>query len=101
MQIKEIVKWNVRVSMLYAFGIWTLLGTYGYYQYMGRNEEKPVKEEKEEEPPNPREVTIQSAHMKTTIIYKENFVPYSTRIYNFVSSLSGDSASADSQDNTK
>lgn len=40
MHVKEVIKWNVRVSMLYAFGIWTMLGTYGYYQYMGRNEEK-------------------------------------------------------------
>lgn len=61
----------------------------------------PAVKEKEEQPPNPRELTIQSAHMKTTIVYKENFVPYSTRVYNFVSSLSRDSASADSQDNTK
>ncbi|KAJ8001877.1 hypothetical protein DPEC_G00173960 [Dallia pectoralis] len=100
MKIKEVLKWNVRVSMLYAFGIWTMLGTYGYYQYMGRNDEKTVVEEKETLP-NPREVTIQRPHMKTTIIYKENFVPYTTRIYNFLNSHRGDAASGDSQDSTK
>ncbi|KAL1005904.1 hypothetical protein UPYG_G00065390 [Umbra pygmaea] len=102
MKFKDISKLNLRLSMLYAVGIYSLLGAYGYYEYVGRNDEKPAIKAKKEEPPNPKIVTFQSAHLKTTIIYREeNFVPYSTRIYNFLTNFKGTTASADSQDSTK
>lgn len=48
MNLKDIVKWNVRVSLLYAVGIWTMLGTYGYFQL----EMKWKKKEQTDDPAN-------------------------------------------------
>ena len=41
MQITDIVKWNKRVSLIYAVGVWTLMGTYGFYTYTGHYDIKP------------------------------------------------------------
>lgn len=30
------VKWNTRVSALYALGIWTMVSSYAYYRYTGQ-----------------------------------------------------------------
>uniref|UniRef100_A0A3Q2EE73 Small integral membrane protein 26 n=1 Tax=Cyprinodon variegatus TaxID=28743 RepID=A0A3Q2EE73_CYPVA len=88
MNFKDLMKWNSRVSALYAVGIWTMLGSY-----------KPItklsfsilvsKEIEDIEEPNKQ--IYQTAHSKTVIIYKnkEDFVPYSTRIYSFIKSLTG------------
>lgn len=32
------VKWNKRASLLYAVGIWTVFGCYGYYRFTHRND---------------------------------------------------------------
>ncbi|KAM4612368.1 small integral membrane protein 26-like [Polymixia lowei] len=97
MTIKDVAKWNARVSIVYALGVWTMVGSYGYYKYMGYYEEKPVKEEeKDKGPENQNEAVYKTAHTKTTVIYKEDFVPYTTRIYNFINSFSGKSGTGDS-----
>lgn len=37
----------------------------------------------------------ETAHSKTVIIYKKDFVPYTTRIYNFLRPVSGEPGSGD------
>ncbi|KAF7664705.1 hypothetical protein LDENG_00168790 [Lucifuga dentata] len=99
MAFKDVAKWNTRVSIVYAAGVWTMIGSYAYYKYTGRYDEKPKKKEEKEvkEPENPNEVVYETAHTKTIIIYKEDFVPFTTRIYNFIKSFSKDSGTGDDQ----
>ncbi|XP_038125900.1 small integral membrane protein 26-like [Cyprinodon tularosa] len=90
MNFKDLMKWNSRVSALYAVGIWTMLGSYAYFRHTGRYTDPEVSKEIEDiEEPNKQ--IYQTAHSKTVIIYKnkEDFVPYSTRIYSFIKSLTG------------
>ncbi|XP_045902717.1 small integral membrane protein 26-like [Micropterus dolomieu] len=96
MTLKDMMKWNTRVSAAYAVGIWTLIGSYAFFRYTGRFEDTPVKkEEAAQEPEIANEVVYQTAHTKTLITYKKDFVPYSTRIYNFIKSFSSEPGSGD------
>lgn len=54
----------------------------------------------EEELPNPNQEVYSTAHSTTTIVYREDFVPYTTRIMNLIKYVSGDSTS-ESQDSKK
>lgn len=54
--------------------------------------EKP---EELQEPEDENTVVYKTAHSKTIIIYKKDFVPYTTRIYNFVKSFSSESGTGD------
>lgn len=54
-----------------------------------------VKKEEVEEPQDPNQEVYKTAHTKTVIIYKKDFVPYTTRIYNLISSFSGDRGAGD------
>ncbi|KAM3864845.1 small integral membrane protein 26-like [Diretmus argenteus] len=98
MTIKDFAKWNTRVSIVYAVGVWTMIGSYAYYSYTGTGK-KPastlVGEEKQKEPEKTNQVIHETAHTKTIIIYKEDFVPYTTRIYNFIKSFSGEPGKGD------
>ncbi|KAK2919496.1 hypothetical protein Q8A73_003867 [Channa argus] len=84
------LKWNKRVSAVYALGIWTMIGSYAYFRLTGPHEDMPAKREEEVES-NPNQVVYQTAHSKTVVIYKKDFVPYTTRIYNFLQSFSNTS----------
>ncbi|XP_068452545.1 small integral membrane protein 26-like [Clinocottus analis] len=91
MDFKDVTKWNKRVSIVYAVGIWTMVGSYAYISYFGRNDDTSVKKKEEvEEPENPNQVVHQTAHCKTVIVYREDFVPYTTRISNFLRSFSAE-----------
>ncbi|XP_076871356.1 small integral membrane protein 26-like [Brachyhypopomus gauderio] len=92
------VKWNKRASLLYAIGVWTALGSVGFYTYRHRNDPK-VEMPKEEEDARPNAKQFKSSYVSGTIVYKENFVPYSTRLLKFFG-LTPDSSSG-SQDNEK
>ncbi|XP_078138812.1 small integral membrane protein 26-like [Centroberyx gerrardi] len=97
MTFKDVTKWNTRISIVYAIGVWTMIGSYAYYRHMGYYDEKTVKKEEQEEKEkqNPNEVVYKTAHTKTIIIYKEDFVPFSTRIQNFFKSFSGGPGTGD------
>ncbi|XP_070684463.1 small integral membrane protein 26-like [Pempheris klunzingeri] len=95
MSLKDVVKWNIRGSVLYALGVWTMVGSYAYLKYTGRYDDTPVTTE-EEVQEDPNQVVYETAHTKTIIIYKKDFVPYSTRIYNFIRSFSSEPRSGDS-----
>ncbi|XP_063331619.1 small integral membrane protein 26-like [Pelmatolapia mariae] len=96
MKFKDLLKWNARVSAVYAIGIWTMIGSYAYLKYTGRCEVALVKKEEVEEPQDPNQEVYKTAHSKTVITYKKDFVPYTTRIYNLISSFSGDRGAGDS-----
>ncbi|XP_073320809.1 small integral membrane protein 26-like [Pagrus major] len=99
MTFKDVTKWNTRMSAVYAAGIWTMIGSYAYFKYTGRLDGVPVeKGEEVQEPEDPNQVVHQTPHSKTVIIYKKDFVPYTTRIYNFIKSFSSEPGSGD---NTK
>uniref|UniRef100_A0A8D3ADF0 Uncharacterized protein n=1 Tax=Scophthalmus maximus TaxID=52904 RepID=A0A8D3ADF0_SCOMX len=54
---------------------------------------KAKKEEEEEvvqEQEDPNQVVLQTTHTKTLMVYKKDFVPYTSRISKFISSFSGD-----------
>ncbi|KAM4750409.1 small integral membrane protein 26-like [Anableps anableps] len=91
MNLKDPVKWNTRVSAVYALGIWTMVGSYAFFKYTGRYDETKGEVRQEiEEPEDPNKEVYKTAHSKTIIIYKKDFVPYSRRIYNFIQSFSGE-----------
>ncbi|KAJ8264267.1 hypothetical protein GJAV_G00147190 [Gymnothorax javanicus] len=99
MNLKDITKWNVRVSMVYAIGIWTMIGSYGYLRlFRSKDEnEKPqdteALEELKDEHNTTQETRKPGFYVESTIRYRENFVPYSTRLMNFLKTLSGSSES--------
>ncbi|XP_030006727.1 small integral membrane protein 26-like [Sphaeramia orbicularis] len=86
MKFNELKKWNTRASAVYAVGIWTMIGSYAYLKYTGKYDDF-VKTDDIEEPEDPNQVVYQSPHSKTVIVYKKDFVPYTTRIYNFTQSF--------------
>ncbi|XP_070781408.1 small integral membrane protein 26-like [Enoplosus armatus] len=94
MKFKDLMKWNTRMSAVYAAGIWTMIGSYAYFRYTGRY--AAVQTGEVQEPADPNKVVYQTAHTKTIIVYKEGFVPYTTRIFSFFKSLRGDPGSGDS-----
>ncbi|XP_035993495.1 small integral membrane protein 26-like [Fundulus heteroclitus] len=96
MSLKDPMKWNARVSAVYAVGIWTMVGSYAYFKYTGRYDDIEVRKEVEE-PLGPNQKVYKTAHSKSIISYKEGFVPYSTRIYNFIKSFSGEPGPEDSK----
>ncbi|KAG9277857.1 small integral membrane protein 26-like [Astyanax mexicanus] len=78
----DALKWNKRAAMVYAVGVWTMLGSYGYYRYTHRND-PPVQMPEMEEDTRPNVKKIETPHSTTIMVYKENnFVPYSTRFLN-------------------
>ncbi|XP_070840827.1 small integral membrane protein 26-like [Chaetodon trifascialis] len=95
MSLKDVNKWNARACALYAAGIWTMIGTYVYTVYKGAREGEPGKKEEVQVPENTNQVIYETPHSKTIIIYKKDFVPYTTRIYNFIKSFSSEPGSGD------
>ncbi|MEQ2212935.1 hypothetical protein XENOCAPTIV_007077, partial [Xenoophorus captivus] len=45
MKFRDVMKWNSRVSAVYAVGIWTMVGSYAYYKYTGRFDDTKVGED--------------------------------------------------------
>ncbi|XP_027146616.1 small integral membrane protein 26 [Larimichthys crocea] len=90
MKPKDLTAWNRRVSAVYAVGVWTMIGSYAYFKYTGRYDDTPVKTEDVEKAEDPDQVVYQTAHTKTIITYKKDFVPFTTRIYNFFKSSSSE-----------
>lgn len=52
-------------------------------------------EKPEEESEDENTVVCKSAHTKSVIIYKKDFVPYTTRIYNLIKSFSSEPGTGD------
>ncbi|KAL2076286.1 hypothetical protein ACEWY4_028118 [Coilia grayii] len=82
MRPNDVFKWNKRASMMYAFGAWTIFGSLIYYKY-SHKDDPFVASQPGEEVDKPNVKKYETTHNKTTIVYKEDFVPYSTRLINF------------------
>lgn len=54
-----------------------------------------MKKEDVQEPDDPNEVVYQTAHTKTIVVYKKDFVPYTTRIHNLIKSFSSEPGTGD------
>ncbi|XP_066553482.1 small integral membrane protein 26 [Amia ocellicauda] len=111
MTLRDVVKWNRRVSLLYAVGIWTMFGTYGYFQIRSKwskkddeehiNETPPVEQELADEyipEPTANESKAQGLRVKSTVTYRDNFIPYSSRICSYLQSLRSSSEDVSAQD---
>ncbi|XP_048371233.1 small integral membrane protein 26 [Sphaerodactylus townsendi] len=101
--------WKRRSALLYTFGSWTVFGSILFYssRYIQKREEEPqVPREEERSAGNKMGVTTISEDglrqttvyrpaenftVTTTVVYKPNFVPYTTRLYNYVQSFFDDS----------
>nr|XP_014342094.1 PREDICTED: uncharacterized protein LOC106702920 [Latimeria chalumnae] len=109
MKMKDLIKWNVRVSLVYAVGIWTTFGAYGYFRMKRKREEgepkKAVRVEASEGELTDELVLVPATKqgglsVKTTVVYKEDFVPYTARLYRFVTSLISGTADVDTSRTT-
>ncbi|XP_077427592.1 small integral membrane protein 26-like [Vanacampus margaritifer] len=93
MALKDVRKWNKIASAVYTIGVWTIIGSLGYFYYTNRDKINTHSARNEEENAEEREnlntIVYETAHNKTIIIYKKDFVPYTTRMYNFFQSFTG------------
>ncbi|KAF3851853.1 hypothetical protein F7725_005208 [Dissostichus mawsoni] len=87
MHVNDLLKWNKRMAIVYATGIWTMVGSYAFYKYTGRLEDLPVKKEEVPLPEDTTQLLFITEHSKAVLVYQKDFVPYTTRIYNFISSF--------------
>ncbi|XP_028923720.1 small integral membrane protein 26 [Ornithorhynchus anatinus] len=96
MEAATAVRWYKRMSLLYALGAWTTLASALVYHWMrpppppqpqgdGPDDREEQREEHPAEMPSPRK----GFHVETTFTYRENFVPYTTRIFNLLKSWTG------------
>ncbi|XP_069463634.1 small integral membrane protein 26 [Ambystoma mexicanum] len=89
----EVLRWKKRMSIVYAAGVWTVVSCFGYRYLKGRwwpqTSESPADCE---ELPTVFETKLEPKHepfFTQEMVYKENFVPYTTRLYMFVKSILG------------
>ncbi|XP_043843968.1 small integral membrane protein 26 [Dromiciops gliroides] len=74
--------WHRRMSLIYLIGAWTTAGSILYSSWKRKqalDKEEPLKDEDSVEKPEPR----RGFYVETIVTYKENFVPFSTRLYNY------------------
>ncbi|TNM85564.1 hypothetical protein fugu_007835 [Takifugu bimaculatus] len=98
MSLNDVSKWHKRMSVVYAFGVWSMIASYAFFKYTGRYDDAPVlkgKPEDQQEEEDENTVVYKTPHSKTVIIYKKDFVPYTTRIYNFIKSFSDEPGTGD------
>ncbi|XP_042189255.1 uncharacterized protein LOC103181675 [Callorhinchus milii] len=100
MGVRDIARWNVRVSLLYAVGVWTMLGSYGFFEMKRRREKRSTSTAPPSAPPPeptcteelreelqtntvPEEDPVKTT-IATAITLKENYEPLSSRIYRYI-----------------
>ncbi|KAM7172852.1 small integral membrane protein 26 [Macrochelys suwanniensis] len=79
---EQALRWKARFAAIYAMGSWSLLGCIVYYYWGDRKEQLPPGEERtppRERPPD--------AFFTSTIVYKENVVPPTYSLYDYVKSF--------------
>uniref|UniRef100_A0A665VA67 Small integral membrane protein 26 n=1 Tax=Echeneis naucrates TaxID=173247 RepID=A0A665VA67_ECHNA len=95
MSLGEAAKWNKRAAAVYALGVWGMIGSFAFLKYTGRLEDTPGRTDSGSAVCNTNNRF--SAYNKTVITYRKDFVPYSTRIYNFIRSFSSEPGTGDSE----
>uniref|UniRef100_A0A8D2AHT4 Small integral membrane protein 26 n=1 Tax=Sciurus vulgaris TaxID=55149 RepID=A0A8D2AHT4_SCIVU len=92
MHPERAASWYRRMSVVYALGSWTLLGSV-FYKF-GQKKKPPGDEVEQKDvstsqiPEPPREF-----YVETIITYREDFVPFTRRILNYLKSWTGSSGS--------
>ncbi|XP_051831832.1 small integral membrane protein 26 [Antechinus flavipes] len=79
--------WYRRMSLIYALGAWTLVGSICISSWKRKQtlaNEEVLKDEDSVEKAESR----RGFYVETVVTYKENFVPFSTRFYNYWKSWS-------------
>lgn len=41
MSINDVSKWHKRMSVVYAFGVWSMIASYAFFKYTGRYDDAP------------------------------------------------------------
>ncbi|XP_056669830.1 small integral membrane protein 26 [Monodelphis domestica] len=79
--------WYRRMSLVYVIGAWTTATSLFLSSWQRKGDlakEEEFKDEVPVEKPEPR----RGFYVETIVTYKENFVPYSTRLHNYWKSWS-------------
>ncbi|XP_022350307.1 small integral membrane protein 26-like isoform X3 [Enhydra lutris kenyoni] len=85
MRPDQATSWYRRMSVLYGLGAWTTLGS---LFYLSRKNHKPPVEQKDV-PRNEFLEPPKGFYLETIVTYKEDFVPVTDRIVNFLKSWTG------------
>ncbi|XP_043098136.1 small integral membrane protein 26-like [Puntigrus tetrazona] len=90
-------KWYRNASMLYAIGVWTVLGSLFCKYRFGDNVAKVEQVDDDEH----NVEVYETKYTRTTIIYKKDSVPYSTMLLNYINSKFGSSKESQKQEDGK
>ncbi|KAM5218486.1 small integral membrane protein 26 [Hipposideros larvatus] len=88
MRPDQATTWYRRMSAVYALGTWTLLGSLFFF---GRKKSEPEGGELEEKDATIKEITEppKGFYVETIVTYKEDFVPITDKILNYLKSWTG------------
>ncbi|KAM5178452.1 small integral membrane protein 26 [Callospermophilus lateralis] len=91
MNPERATSWYRRMSVVYALGTWTLLGSTFYFV----QKKKPPGNEVEQKDVSTSEIpeSPKQFYVETIVTYKEDFVPYTTKILEYLKSWTGSSGS--------
>lgn len=82
--------WRRRMALTYAVSAWSMMGFVAYMQWQSKGTVKSSKTDETlldiEENPDPSQERKQKISFSASIEYKENPVPYTTRIYQYFTS---------------
>lgn len=94
MQPKQAANWYRRMSVVYAVGAWTLMGSVFFLN----RKKKPSGDEVEQKDISTQETSVQTNeileapkgfYVETIVTYREDFVPITEKILNFWKSWTG------------
>ncbi|XP_062932447.1 small integral membrane protein 26 [Cynocephalus volans] len=80
--------WYRRMSVVYAFGAWSALGA---VYYLSRKKSEPPGDKVERKDVSTNEITEppKGFYVETVVTYKEDFVPITDKILNYLKSWTG------------
>ncbi|KAE8601184.1 hypothetical protein XENTR_v10013571 [Xenopus tropicalis] len=96
MTLKDFNRWNIRFSLVYAAGIWVMITGYGYYYIKKKKKDAVTSHLQQDSLDEMQDTAVISTqaeerrpglHIKNAVVFKDDFVPYSRRIYSLVSPL--------------
>ncbi|XP_060042293.1 small integral membrane protein 26 isoform X2 [Erinaceus europaeus] len=84
----QATSWYRRMSVVYALGAWTMLGSMILY---GKKDKKPAGDEvlQRNAPINELTESPKGFYVETIITYKEDFVPITDKILSYLKSWTG------------
>ncbi|KAI1886608.1 hypothetical protein AGOR_G00197560 [Albula goreensis] len=94
MKLKDLKTWNPRAALLYGVAAYATIGIYGYLKLHPPGREKDDSENTPKYKEDTHVTSVLGFQVTSTVRYKENFVPYSTRLFNYLTNLVGSSESS-------